>query len=470
MFQKSLILKKIQLLQNELTLIDSEMEFERKFSTKQKVTVEPTVEKPKSIASPVQTATGKDLSNSLSPVALAKSHEEGSSSSSLDSLNLRPNGDYQNPQKSKVHPLVQSQDCQGIKAYYVVFNGPKAGIYTSWNVAETTVKGISGVKHKKYKSYDEARVSANIYTTAEYKASLELITGSEGLRPSFSTVLTREKDSKIILGTIPRKFQHTTQEILEDMEDYNLDATYTGFKYLYEKGRNTTELFFVDEHYYTTDKRNISYFNFFLNTHPEFVLEVYQYGLFRMIYPSDNLLKLSKFPAEFRNAVKTYKKKCLKGTAKEIFLKIQSSLIFWDDQEEPIQTYKYVQIGVCKDKIYAPSQAKDTLLEKKDLQEIAEQKLLVLINKVFDIRREDKLKVNLATHYCLMTSFSTSSISEIKYEKIREFQKQLVSPFVFGSHYPTLCKKIKIELEKKSINHICQRCDPTTKAKGVMVD
>ncbi|KAI3667256.1 hypothetical protein L6452_42305 [Arctium lappa] len=234
MFQKSLILKKIQLLQNELTLIDYEMEFERKFSSKQKVTVEPTVEKPKSIASPEQ-------------------------------------------------------------------------------------------------------------TTTEYKALLELISGSEGLRPLFSTVLTKEKYSKIILGTIPRKFQDTTQGILEDMEDYNLDATYTEF------------------------------------------------------------------------------------------------LIFWDDQEEPIQTYKYVQIGVCKDKIYAPSQAKDILLEKKDLQELAEQKLLTLINKVFDIRKEDKLKVNLATHYCLMTSFSTSSILEIDYEKIREFQKQLVSPHVFGSHYPSLC-------------------------------
>ncbi|KAI3729746.1 hypothetical protein L6452_18411 [Arctium lappa] len=165
LFQKSLILKKIQLLQNELMLLNSEIEFERKFS-KQKITDEPLVEKPKSPASLEQTTTGKDLSNPLTPESLAKSLKEGSSSSSLDSLNLRPNGDFDNPQKSKVHSLVQSQDCKGVKAYYVVFNGPKAGIYTSWNVAETTVKGISGVKHKKYKSYDEARISANIYTTA----------------------------------------------------------------------------------------------------------------------------------------------------------------------------------------------------------------------------------------------------------------------------------------------------------------
>ncbi|KAI3701987.1 hypothetical protein L6452_27534 [Arctium lappa] len=144
-------------------------------------------------------------------------------------------------------------------------------------------------------------------------------------RPTFSTVLTREKDSKVKLGMIPKKTQHATQKLLEDMEDYDLEATYTGFKNLYKKGRETTELSFVEEHYYTSDKRNISYFNYFPNAHPE-------------------------------------------------------------------TKSKYVQIGVCKDKIYAPSQAKDALLEKEDLQEVAEQKLLTLISKVFDISKEDKLK------------------------------------------------------------------------------
>ncbi|KAI3701986.1 hypothetical protein L6452_27533 [Arctium lappa] len=298
------------------------------------------IEKTRSIASPEQTASGKDLSSPLTPVAFAKSQQEGSSSSSLDSLNLRPNGEIQIPLKPKVNTLVHSQECSSTKAYYVLFNGPKAGIYTSWNIAEQAVKGIYGVKHKKYNSYDKARVSANIYTAAE------------------------EKDSKVKLGTIPKKTQHATQKLLEDMEDYDLEATYTGFKYLYKKGRETTELSFVEEHYYTSDKRNISYFNYFPNAHPEFILEAYQYGLLKMIYPSDNLLELSKFPVEFRNVVKTYKKKCLKGSDREIFLKVQSSLIFWDDNEEPNQ----------------------------NIQEVAEQKLLTLISKVFDISKEDKLK------------------------------------------------------------------------------
>ncbi|KAI3681157.1 hypothetical protein L6452_35941 [Arctium lappa] len=295
------------------------------------------IEKSRSIASLEQMTYGKDLSSPLTPVVLAKNQQEGSSSSSLDSLNLRPNGEIHLPLKPKVNTLVHSQECLGAKAYYVVFNGPKADIYTSWNIAEKAVKEISGVKHKKYKSYDEARVSANIYTAAEYKPPIELISSSEGLRPTFSTVLTIEKDSKVKLGTIPKKTQHATQKLLEDMEDYDLDSSYTGFKYLYKKGREMTKLSFVEEHYYTSDKRNISYFSFYPNAHPD-------------------------------------------------------SLIFWDDNEEPIQTYKYVQIGVSKDKIYAPSQAKDALLEKEDLQEVAEQKLLTLIGKVFDISKEDKLK------------------------------------------------------------------------------
>ncbi|KAI3665751.1 hypothetical protein L6452_44381 [Arctium lappa] len=137
------------------------------------------------------------------------------------------------------------------------------------------------------------------------------------------------------------------------MEDYNLDATYTAFKYLYAKGRATTKHSFVEEHYYTTDKKNISYFNFYPNAHPEFILEAYQFGLLKMVYPSNNLLELSRFPKEFREAFKTYKKKCL---------------------------------------------------------------------KVFDISYEDKLKVNLVTPYCLMTSFSSSTISEEDYAKVHELK------------------------------------------------
>ncbi|KAI3729151.1 hypothetical protein L6452_17801 [Arctium lappa] len=257
MFQKSLILKKIQLLQNELTLIDVEMEFERKFSSKQQqVTNEPMIEKSRSIASPEQTAYGKDLSNPLTPVALAKSQQEGSSSSSLDSLNLRPNGEMHNPIKPKANTLVHSQECLGTKAYYVVFNGPKEGIYTSWNIAEQAVKGILNQRERfQDKTWND-----------------------------------------------PKENQHAMKKLLKDMEDYDLEATYRGKRKIFKKLLN--------------------------------------------------------------------------------------------------RNYKH-----------------------------SSAKFLISVKKT--------------TPYCLMTSFSSSNISEEDYAKIKEFQKQLVSPHVFGNHYPTLCNKIK---------------------------
>ncbi|KAJ9562266.1 hypothetical protein OSB04_007426 [Centaurea solstitialis] len=465
--QKSIILKRIQLLQNELTLIDSEIDFERKFSSKQ-VIVTPAVKIPEVTTIPKQTASGKESPNPLTPVTLVKSQFEDSSSSTSGSsdLNLRPNEGILHPNKSKEKFLVHSHGCLGAKAYYVVFNGPKAGIYTTWSMAEQATKGYSSVKHRKYKSYDEARIAANIFTSEEFKAPLELINGSEGLKPTFAKSLTKEKSSKVILGSTP-KIQHPVVK-LEDMEDYDLESSYSGFDYMYKKGRESTALDFVDERFYTSDKRNISYFNFFPNADPLFILEAYHYGLLSMVYPSNSLLEISKFPKEFRDAIKAYKKKCLKGLEKEIYLNFQSTVMFWDEDEQPIQTYNYVQIGVIKEKIYSPGQAMKATLEEKDLQEIAEQKLLILINRIFDISKEDKLKVNLATPYCLMTSFSPKPISDEDFSKIQLFKEQLVSPNVFEYHYPSLCQKIKKELESKDVLYSCAKCFPsTTKDKGL---
>lgn len=47
------------------------------------------------------------------------------------------------------------------------FKSPKTpGIYTSWNEANAAVKGISNVKHRKFKTLMQAKASANIYTNA----------------------------------------------------------------------------------------------------------------------------------------------------------------------------------------------------------------------------------------------------------------------------------------------------------------
>ncbi|XP_074324097.1 uncharacterized protein LOC141661016 [Apium graveolens] len=302
---------------------------------------------------------------------------------------------------------------KGPETYYVVFNGPNAGIYTTWEIAEKAVKGFSGIKHKKDKSFVEAKVAANIYTTQEFKPPLQLINSVEALYSTYVGAIThlKESSSKTILGNIPK-----SQQLLMQMEEDTIESYFSGFNYIYQYGRIATEKEFVSEHFFTTDKKNVSYFNFYPNVDPDMVYEAYQYGLLAQVYPANNLLEISRFPKEFRKAVKTFKNKCLKGKEIDLFIKTTSTIICWENEEEcdcpPNQPLHYIQVGPTKEKIYSPSQAMEPILEKNDLRALAENKLLILINKLFSVQKEDKLKVNVATTHALMTSYSHKGLSE----------------------------------------------------------
>jgi ribosomal protein L44E len=107
----------------------------------------------------------------------------------------------------------------------------------------------------------------------------------------------------------------------------------------------------------------------------------------------------------------------------------------------------------------------ESTLEKKDLRELAEQKLLILINKLFSIMPEDKLKVNLATVNTLITSYSHKGLTEEDYSKIIAFRRQLLHRDAVGSHQDLFCKRKQKELKKFGIQLECQFCSPTTLEK-----
>ena len=131
------------------------------------------------------------------------------------------------------------------------------------------------------------------------------------------------------MGHIPK-----SQQLLLQADEDTIETYYSGFNYLYQYERITTEKEFVSEHFFTTDKKNVSYFNFYPNANPDMVYEAYQYGLLAQVYPANNLLEISKFPKEFRKTVKTFKNNCLKGKEIELFIKTTSTIICWENQEE----------------------------------------------------------------------------------------------------------------------------------------
>ncbi|KAK1388256.1 Transactivator/viroplasmin protein [Heracleum sosnowskyi] len=472
--KETILLKKLQNIQDELHIVRTEMEFLRIYpeDTQQKVIPSPCSEMKQIGTNPVQTVAGKDSTNPLKAGSSPTTTTEVQTSTTLETtleLLLKPNGGIQIPNKTEGQTSAVPNRFKGPKAYYVVFNGPNAGIYTTWDIAEKAVKGFSGIKHKKYKSFTEAKVAAGIYTTQEFKPPLELISSAEALQPTYKGALTKEKtSSKIVLGSLPKNQQTTLIQTDEDTDDIR----YSEFKYLYQFGRLATEKEFVEEHFFTTDKKNVSYFNFYPNANPEMVYEAYQYGILAQVYPSNNLLEIAKFPKEFRDTVKTYKKKCLKNQDIGIFIKTTSTIICWENEEEydcpANQPFHYVQVGTVKEKVYSPSQVMEATLEKQDLREMAENKLLILINKLFSIQKEDKLKVNLATTHVLITSYSHKGLSEEDYNKVVAFRQQLLHKDAVGAHKEIFCSKKQKETEKFGINLNCQICGPD-KAAGKQI-
>ncbi|XP_074337239.1 uncharacterized protein LOC141674431 [Apium graveolens] len=177
------------------------------------------------------------------------------------------------------------------------------------------------------------------------------------------------------------------------------------------------------------------------------VYESYQYGLLAQVYLANNILEIFRFPKEFRKAVNTFKNNYLKGKEIDLFIKTISTIMCWENEEEydcpPNQPLHYIQVGPAKEKIYSPSQAMEPTLEKNDLRALAENKLLILINKLFSVQKEDKIKVNLAITHALMTSYSHKGLSEDDYNKVVTFRRQLLQKMLLDRIKKSSARKSK---------------------------
>ena len=71
--------------------------------------------------------------------------------------------------------------------YYVVWNGPSPGVYSSWEACQEAVNGVSGAKYKSFKSQEEAEDAFEMGEEAyeEAKAS-DTSDASNSSKPSIS--------------------------------------------------------------------------------------------------------------------------------------------------------------------------------------------------------------------------------------------------------------------------------------------
>ena len=85
--------------------------------------------------------------------------------------------------------------------YYVVWNGPSPGVYSSWEACQEAVNGVSGAKYKSFKSqeeaedvfemgeeaYEEAKANnSDVSTSSNPSESRESSSSSKPERPAFN--------------------------------------------------------------------------------------------------------------------------------------------------------------------------------------------------------------------------------------------------------------------------------------------
>ncbi|GJX29444.1 RNA-directed DNA polymerase, eukaryota, reverse transcriptase zinc-binding domain protein [Tanacetum coccineum] len=258
----------------------------------------------KTTTSPVQTASGKDSTNPLKAEVLLKSLDN----TDLGSSNLNSKLAYANPfafGKSKMtslgtntlvqEPAFKPDYLQAAKSkqerFYVIYKGPRAGIYTNWGEVHKICQEDRST-NKKFNNIEQAQMEFHIHGEHEHR------------------------DHRI--------------KISEEPIGLELIVYHQEFVQLWNKARAACQEDFIHERFYTTDRPSKSLYNFVEGANSRLVYQAFRAGLVNNIYPSNNLLEIKDFPKAINETIKHFRKKVLKAQDKPIYIKIVSSVPDWD--------------------------------------------------------------------------------------------------------------------------------------------
>nr|ABY66574.1 inclusion body protein [Cauliflower mosaic virus] len=423
-------------------------------------------------AIPEQTAPGKESTNPLMASILPKDMNPVQTGTRLavPSDFLRPHQGIPIPQKSELNSTVTPHGVEsGIQHphtnYYVVYNGPHAGIYDDWGCTKAATNGVPGVAHKKFATITEARAAADAYTTSQQTDRLNFIPKGEAqLKPkSFAKALTsppKQKAHWLTLGTKKPSSDPAPKEISFDPE-----ITIDDFLYLYDLVRKFDGE--GDDTMFTTDNEKISLFNFRKNANPQMVREAYAAGLIKTIYPSNNLQEIKYLPKKVKDAVKRFRTNCIKNTEKDIFLKIRSTIPVWTIQGLLHKPRQVIEIGVSKKVVPTESKAMESKIQIEDLTELAVKTGEQFIQSLLRLNDKKKIFVNMVEHDTLVYSKNIKDTVSEDQRAIETFQQRVISGNLLGFHCPAICHFIVKIVEKEGGAYKCHHCD---KGKAIVQD
>ncbi|KAK8710182.1 hypothetical protein V6N13_145521 [Hibiscus sabdariffa] len=338
------------------------------------------------------------------------------------------------------------------KYYYVVFNGPNAGIYDSWPAATDAIHGFSGISWKKYKTKEEAERAQK-----------------QWLGPrTYSSALKEDKpfqDKKTVLGTIPKvnpsrqRIPEPRFPILKAEAAGLFDMNIENWIRLHNEIRLHDGSTMRTDRYYTTDREDTGSKVIILQgADPKMVYKLFLAGLVEAIYMSDQLAEISLFPLNIKRALVYYQKRVAQG--RPVFMKIWSTIPDWEDGK--IYTpYSFIKIGVSSG---SASMANPKCLPARipDLIELAKERAAMLaqqFNQLQRITRESEIKVNYTSNKIIIISMYNKTIPEEDFTMLTNWE---IKYYAFSMEISEFTKREGCRMIQNSPDHLCDYCRQTT--------
>lgn len=342
-----------------------------------------------------QPKVGIQILSTGSPIQKEGIRSQDLDSSTKQEINLRP-------------------QAQKINKYYCIFNGPNKGVYTSWPVVSAMVTG-KPYAHKAYSTEKEALIALNeneaLFPTgpsAQQPSKKEQQTFKQAVQFGFAK--PTPKDLRPIMPSTEPKAQRlirtrpTTGSKIESSVSPCL-LTYEDFEEHLQRARvmkDSDELCL-----FTINKKNISLYGILQGCKQELTRDLFNCGLIDVIYPSSNLQEISLLPRGIFNAIKQFRKNICKTPEKQIYIKVSSSLMDWNEEDNTVYTpYHWIEIGLVKQGTSFPALEEATIIKdlKDQLTSLRIKSLRSVLNKYLKIYQDSCVKINYSDDKVIVIS------------------------------------------------------------------
>ncbi|KAL2328017.1 hypothetical protein Fmac_021444 [Flemingia macrophylla] len=318
--------------------------------------------------------------------------------------------------------------------WYVIYDGPFKGLYTSWVVVKSHVSG-KNIAYKGFENNEEALKDFETYQESKYKNALlkrkgkkkkkEVLIKSESFLSGLMTTSAKNERKTLTVD----RFQKTWDLISNFQESY----TTLGF---YPRNRVTGPKVIIHS-----------------STDPMTVSDFYISGLIDTIF-IDDLKVLSELPIKLQAAVRFYKEKIAKG--QEVFMKFYSSYPYIEGDKVKIKPFHLIRLG-SSNKEYG------TIAEGLN-QTYDQEKFLASIMGVYfqsiilGSPSKENIKINYYGEQAIVYSNFYKKITEKELKMVFEFEE----PFsklsgVFEDQDEDLKRKICSVLKVRK-GHDCPYC------------